>query len=166
MTRLAALRDAFDRTFVQAPTPPAPDPERFLCLGVGAGSYVVRLAEVTGVVAGRKVTRLPGAVPELLGIAGLRGTILPVFDLAMLLGLTPDAPRWLITASAGPVALAFDRFEGYLEVRGGAQAVGSAPANLRHVREVVRVADGPRPLISLASVIDHVRQLASRDREA
>jgi chemotaxis signal transduction protein len=165
--RLAALREAFDRTFAQAPSPPAPDPERFLSLAVGTGSYVVRLAEVSGVVTGRKVTKLPGPVPELVGIAGLRGAIWPVFDLAMLLGLpAADAPRWLITAAAEPVAFAIERFDGYLQAPGGAPAAGSAPANLRHVREVVRVADGQRPLISLASVIDHVRQLALRDREA
>src|SRR5690606_1614781 len=99
--RLAALRDAFDRTFAKSPEPASPDPERFLSLGIGTDSYLVSLTEVSGVVTGRKVTKLPGSVPELLGIAGLRGAILPVFDLGLLLGLgATKAPRWLITAAA------------------------------------------------------------------
>jgi len=44
------------------------------------------MAEVSGLFADKKVTRLPSPVSELSGIAGLRGAVLPVYDLAMLLG--------------------------------------------------------------------------------
>jgi chemotaxis signal transduction protein len=49
-----------------------------------------------------QVRCVPGARPELLGIRNLRGQILPVVDLALLLGVERTAPpRCLLLAEAG-----------------------------------------------------------------
>jgi purine-binding chemotaxis protein CheW len=100
-----------------------------------------------------------------LGIAGFRGAVLPVYDLAMLLGY-PRAisPRWLVAIAVTPVALAFDSFDGYLNVRDAAIVPEARPEEReRHVREVVQTVDLVRPLISLASVLEWIRSRASRD---
>jgi purine-binding chemotaxis protein CheW len=163
---LTELRDAFDRAFSEAPGTGAPDAANVLALAAGAESYLVRMAEVSGLFADKNITRLPGSVPELLGIAGFRGTILPVYDLAMLLGVRRTGrPRWLITAGAAPLALAFERFDGYVQAPGGDVLASGSNDVRQHVREVVRTADVQRPLISLASVVDQIRQLAATDRQ-
>ncbi len=166
VSRLTELRDAFDRTFTEAPAAAASGAESVLAIGVAGIPYAVRLSEVSGLFAGRNVTRLPGSVPQLLGIAGFRGEVRPVYDLAALLGL-PDSgePRWMLTVAATPVALAFGQFDGYLQVTSDALLTGSGETHGGHVQELVRAADGERPLISLASVIGRIRRLAARDQQ-
>lgn len=163
--RVTGLREAFDRSFAQAPSREVAAVENLLAIRVGADPYVLRMTEVSGLFADKKVTRLPSPVSELSGIAGFRGAVLPVYDLAMLLGY-PRAisPRWLVVIAVTPVALAFDSFDGYLKVRDAAIVPEARPEEReRHVREVVQTVDLVRPLISLASVLEWIRSRASRD---
>lgn len=61
---------------------------------------VQHVLEVAGF---RAVTAVPGSQPEVLGILNLRGQILPVVDLALLLGIPRTGPpqRLLVAESAG-----------------------------------------------------------------
>ena len=163
--RVAALREAFDRSFAQAPSTEAAPLEHLLAIRIGADPYALRMTEVAGLFVDKKVTGLPGPVPELLGIAGFRGAVLPVYDLRMLLGCpSTGAPRWLVVTAVTPVALAFDAFDGYVGVRSAAIVpASSANARDRHVREAAQVVDLVRPLISLASVLEWILNRASRD---
>jgi chemotaxis signal transduction protein len=163
--RAAALRESFDRSFAQAATTDAAAVESLLAIRIGAGSYVLRLSEVAGIFADKKLTRLPTAVPELLGLAGFRGTVVPVYDLGLLLGGAKTvAPRWLIVAAAMPAAVAFESFEGYLRVPSDAIVPDVRDVRRgRHVRDVVRAPDLVRPLISLTSVLEWIQRRASRD---
>src|SRR6202023_3988958 len=89
--------------------------EDLLAVRIGTQLFAIRLSEITGLFAGKKVTPVPGGHPALCGIAGFRGAILPVYDLQILLGHCGTAtPRWLVIAAAAPVALAFAVFEGQL----------------------------------------------------
>lgn len=165
--RAAELREVFDRSFAQAPSTEAPVLENLLAIRIGADPYVLRMTEVAGLFADMVVTRLPSPVSALSGIAGFRGAILPVYDLAMLLGYPrAAAPRWLVVIAAAPVALAFDGFDGYLNVR-EADIVSEARAeeHERHVQEVVQTVDLVRPLLSLASLFEQIRYRASGDVE-
>ena len=163
--RVAELREAFDRSFAQAPSTEATPVEHLLAIRIGADPYALRMSEVAGLFADKKVTPLPSAVSELVGIAGFRGAVLPVYDLGMLLGCPrTGAPRWLVVTAVTPVALAFDAFDGYVGVRSAAIVpASSANARDRHVREAAQFVDLVRPLISLASVLEWIRNRASRD---
>ena len=163
--RVTELREAFDRSFAQAPSTDSAAVENLLAVKVGADPYVLRMSEVAGLFADKKVTRLPSPVSELSGIAGFRGAVLPVYDLAMLLGYPRAAsPRWLVVIAVTPVALAFDSFDGYLNVREAAIVPEARPEEReRHVREMVQTVDLVRPLISLASVLEWIRSRASRN---
>ena len=163
--RVTELRETFDRSFAQAPSTKAAAVENLLAIKLGADPYVLRMNEVSGLFADKKVTRLPSSVSELSGIAGFRGTVLPVYDLAMLLGYPRVVtPRWLVVTAVTPVAFAFDGFDGYLNVR-EASIVPEARTEQRerHVREVVQTIDLVRPLISLGSVLEWIRSRASHD---
>jgi len=50
-----------------------------------------------------QVTAVPGSAAQMLGVQNLRGQILPVIDLALLLGISRTAPptRLLVAESAG-----------------------------------------------------------------
>lgn len=163
--RVAELREAFDRSFAQAPSTEAAAVENLLTIRVGSDPYVLQMTEVAGLFADKKVTRLPSPVSELLGIAGFRGAVLPVYDLATLLGYSRAVePRWLVVVAATPLALAFEDFDGYVTTR--EQAIAPEPqagTRGRHVQQVVRIGNLARPVISLASVLEWIRQRASRD---
>jgi chemotaxis signal transduction protein len=163
--RADELRQAFDRSFAQAPNTDTAIVENLLAVRVGSHPYVLRLAEVSGLFVDKKITWLPSPVSELLGIAGLRGTVLPVYDLGMLLGCPrAGAPRWLLVTAATPVGLAFDGFDGYLSVRPEAIVPEvRAEARERHVREILQT-EVARPIIHLPSVLETIRNRGGHDR--
>jgi chemotaxis signal transduction protein len=161
--RLAALRHAFDASFALPPPPPHDDMIDLLAVTVGADRVAVPLATMSGLVADRVVTPLPGSPPDLLGVAGLRGHLIPVYDLARVSGhgragqADRDTPRWLILAGGSPAfAVAVDRVDGHLRV--GPDAIAE-PAGHTHggTGSVVRTTDGPVPVVDMHAVRARVR---------
>jgi chemotaxis signal transduction protein len=57
----------------------------------GAEDYALPVDSVLEVAEFGQVTPVPGSPPEVLGVRNLRGQVLPVIDLAALLGLANDA---------------------------------------------------------------------------
>jgi len=157
--RAAAMRDAFDGSFAQARVVDRLDQHRLLALSLGGDPYALRMEEIASLAVDRRVTPLPSPVPEFAGIAGLRGAILPVYDLARLLGYpSVGRARWLTVLSAAPVAVAFATFDGYLVRPGGSIAFEAADGHSPHVRVVARAEDFVRPVISLESVLEAIRR--------
>lgn len=156
--RAEELRQAFDRSFAEAVTEEAPL-EDFLAIGVGTDPYAIRLAEISALLADKPITRLPSPVPELLGIAGFRGAIVPVYDLRALLGYSvASPPRWVTIIAGTPVALAFDAFDGHLRLpRESRVPEGRVEPTRQHVREVLRAAGVVRPIVHLASVVETIK---------
>ncbi len=161
-SRAAALREAFDRTF--AAPPPRTDHalEDVLAVRIGGDPFALRLSEVADLRADRVVVPVPSAVPELLGLVGLRGTLAPVYDLAALLGYPPHAAaRWLVvTKGAAPVALAFEAFETHARVPREAFVGDDAPSPQRHVRGAVRLDGALRPILATTSVLEAIASRA------
>jgi chemotaxis signal transduction protein len=161
--RSTELRRAFDKSFSVAPVTRATDLEDLLDIRVGLDPYAIHLNQVTGVFADKPVTPLPGSFPELVGIAGFRGAIVPVYDLRILLGYPRGgSQRWLIlTAGKTRIALAFDQFEGHTRVARSAIAEeGAGETQQHHVREVVRTANLVRPIVHLPSILEVIRKRA------
>ena len=154
--RADALRDAFDRSFTEPPSPELAHTEEFLAVLIAGHAYALRVGEIGGLFADKVVAPVPSAVPHLLGVAGLRGTIVPVYDLGALLGYpSRAAARWLVLArSREPVALAFDAFERQLVL--SPRDVISGTRERPHVGGAVRTLDGLRPIADLASVLDEI----------
>ena len=161
--RVAELRRAFDRSFAETPVADMARLEDVLEISIGAKPYALRTSEVSGLFADRTVTPLPTTVPELVGLTGLRGSVLPVYDLGALLGHPlAEKPRWLVIAAGMAVGLAFGRFERHVRIRGDAIVRQDCPdTQVRHVREVVQLHDRARAIVSITSVLEaitnHVR---------
>jgi len=163
--RSTELRRAFDRSFTETPVMRATELDDLLDIRVGLDPYAIHLDQVTGVFADKPVTPLPGSFPELLGIAGFRGAIVPVYDLRTLLGYARGgSQRWLILiAGQTRIALAFDQFEGHTRVARTAIAEeGGGEAQQHHVREVVRTAGFTRPIVHLPSILEMTRKRAGQ----
>ena len=154
--RAAELRSAFDQGFTAPLRIEAVATQDLLAIRVGAEPYAVRLSEVTGLFVDRKLTRVPGGNAALLGIAGFRGALVPVYNLRTLLGHPgTQAPRWLVVAATAPVALAFDAFEGHLRAAADAILPRQSPAQMRgYAPDFIRTESVVRPVLHLPSVID------------
>jgi chemotaxis signal transduction protein len=116
--RLAQLRNDFDRSFAAPARRSDAEHAELLAVRAGGRPYALRLSQTAGLYPDRPVTPLPGPVPALLGVAGFGGVILPVYDLAALLGHpVPDRARWLVLAAGTPpLALAFHELDGHVRV--------------------------------------------------
>lgn len=166
----AALRRAFDLSFAQAREADGEAMESLLAIRVSGDPYAVRLSDIASLHADRKVVPLPSPASELLGLVSFRGTMAPVYDLRTLLGHEDGparpAPRWLLLVrTPDVVGLAFDLFEAH--IRATARNISSTEdggSASEYVRGVVRTADGVRPLIHTASLIEAITRRSRSDR--
>jgi len=156
--RAEGLREAFDRSFVGVQHYDPVETEDFLAISAGGDSFMLRLGAIKGFFADKKVTPVPSRVAALRGLAGFRGTMLPVYDLAALLGYgTSREPRWIAIAAEAPIAFAFDSFEGHFRFQKDAIAARSAAEAAGHLREVVHNESFVRPIIDMPSIVAAIR---------
>ena len=74
----------------------------YVRLRVASEAYAIPVEHVTQVAPIGEVTAVPGSSATMLGVRNLRGQILPVIDLALLLGIPRTAPpAHLLVAEAG-----------------------------------------------------------------
>lgn len=148
--RALDLRRAFDASFASPQAPPAAGAEAFLLIRAGGDRCALRIRDVAQLTVDRPVTPVPSRRPELLGLAGLRGAVVPAFSLARLLGSAEgvDPPRWM--AMAGDFAVAFEGFERFLRLP--PERLSRMDAPRRHVDELIL--DGPlaAPVVNLSSI--------------
>ena len=171
VTRAADLREAFDRGFAAPPPPAAPAQLDLLAIRCADHGFALPLSDVLAVYTERKIVAVPSPVPELIGLAGVRGLVAPVYDLRSLLGYgRGPAPRWLALVRAPePFAVGFELFEQHLRLPLADVFHGTADAQGPHpfARGSVRLASGPRPLIDLTVLFAAVtgRRKSALERE-
>lgn len=155
MSTADELRRAFDASFAAAIADRASSDEDVLSIAIAGRPYALRLSEIAGLFAGRTIVRVPSRHPEQLGLAGFRGAIVPVFDLAALLELPrASSPRWIVIAARSRVGLAFDALEGHRRIAPGDIAASNEQAG----PEVVRDGDRLIPIVRLASVLARIER--------
>lgn len=158
------LREAFDRLFAAAPVARSHDLVRVLVIRLGSIQYAFRSEEITSIEPRRAIVPLPSTLPHLLGLAGVRGRLIPVFSLAGLLGVSgvDDTEPCIALCGKGESAgLAFPTIETYLQVQ-GAQifAAPNGDGSRSHLRELVKTGDASYPIVSVASLLSVIRSTA------
>jgi purine-binding chemotaxis protein CheW len=167
----AQLRQAFDRTFALPPSLASQAVEDLLTIRVAGDPYAIRLLDITEIVTERKIISVPTVTADLLGLAGIHGGIVPVFDLSSILGYGPDAgsPRWMILCGTEePIALAFSDFEGYLRLPTSAlhadESVRAQREQAKYINQVASTPDGARAVISMPLIMASIRNRISQHR--
>jgi chemotaxis signal transduction protein len=157
---LLELRRSFDAGFARPPEAADTGWEAVLAVQAGAAPLAVRTAEIAGLFEGAPLTPLPSRRPEFLGIASLRGQLVPVYDLARLLALEPGAaPRWrLLLRVPEPLALAFDSFDGQFRVP-AADLPAEPTTSGEGGRPVVRAGGVQREVLAMGPVLEQIRRL-------
>ncbi len=124
--RARAMRELFDRGFAAPPAEPTPPTRDLLRIRLGDMPHAIALDDIAALHAGLAILALPTTVRELRGVVVLRGQLVPIYDLAMLLGFPPAAAtaRWIVTLRTRAIGLVFDGSDGHARVPVAALASG------------------------------------------
>lgn len=122
LTPLQLLRDMAERCHAQAAGLPQGSDVEAAWHGIGfrlgAQSLVVAMAEVSEILQAPAATRLPHVQPWVLGVANVRGRLIPLFDLKCFFGLSeagsarPGQPVLVMEQGEQTDALLVDAVEG------------------------------------------------------
>jgi purine-binding chemotaxis protein CheW len=165
--RIERLRREFDRSFAEPVRRHDEEHVELLAVRAGGRPYALRLAQTAGLYPDRPVTPLPGPLPALLGLAGFAGTVVPVYDLAALLGHpAAERPRWLVLATGGPpLGLAVHVLDGHVRVAADAIVAEQAREGLPGcLRGIVGLDGASRPLVDVPATRALVHALAGHDQ--
>lgn len=114
---LKSVAEEFDQAFANPPELAAPAADGYLAFRLAGEPFAVSQRELAGVLSDCRVVSVAGRA-GLLGIAGVRGRVVAVFDLAQLVmnSPTPFSDRqWLIwSAAQRDAAFCAERFEDYI----------------------------------------------------
>ena len=98
---------------------PTDGERRFLTFLLNDSLYALPAGEVAEVIRTPAVARMPQAPAALIGIANLRGSVLPLVSLRCLLGqkeTRDEGPRSIVLGGKSPAALAVDAVEALVTV--------------------------------------------------
>lgn len=152
------MRELFDRGFAEPLATAIESKARYLRIRVADDRYAIPIAQVSAIAALHKLTRLPtSGSRELLGLTGIRDAVVPVYDLALLLGGAPsgESARWIAVAASGALAFAFTALEGLAEAAADAHKPASGEAT---VSVVLALPDANVPVLDLRAIEDAVAQ--------
>lgn len=154
---IATLRRDFDHAFASPPAVAGEESERLLSIRVAGDPFALRLRDISELVAQYRAVAIPSRTAALLGIAGLKGRLVPVFSLAVLLGYpgSSESGRWLaVCGGTHPLGLAFSEFEKYLLVP--RSAISAAHEARQFAKEIVQVGTDSRLVINIGQVLSQV----------
>lgn len=166
--RVQSLREAFDRTFSQAPAGVASAAaRRFLGLRIAGDPFALSLADVARLHTGGTVVPIPSPSPTLLGIASVRNSLVAVHDLHLLLGYPAGGARrfWVLVRPGRPVGLAFAGLDGHFEAD-PASPIETAAGAARHTRGATRSGASIRPIIDVASLLGALARTTKENASA
>src|SRR5579862_1158178 len=121
--------------------------------------------EIAGLSKSSAIVPVPCATPALLGIMGLRGALLPIFDLAELLGYArPErAARWVaVCGGSQPLGLAFAQFEHCFQAGPSDLSSVDGAESRNHSHEVVRASGAVRHIVDIPSVVRVIRSVRAK----
>lgn len=161
---LRAIREAFDASFASTPHGERRDDLALLAIRVGSDALALRVNETQGLLKAGRIVAVPSRRPELLGISGVRGAVIPIFSLARLTGRSEvQSPRWIALAGdAERIGLAFAEFEGHLRVPASAVRSAASARDPARVASVVELDAGARPIIDVHAIVRAITGTSDR----
>jgi len=134
--------------------------QRFLTFKSDGRFYALPAASVSEVVRMPPLARVPQAPRSLMGLANLRGSVLPVASVRVLLGrrdiATTHASRLIVLDATSPVALAVDEVSSLVRVAAG--KVKTAEADIaseagEHLSGVFEIGAGVTKILDVAELL-------------
>jgi purine-binding chemotaxis protein CheW len=163
----ARLAGAFDRSFAEPLATSAADFVDLLAIRVAGEAYALRVRDLIGIATRCAIVTVPATTPDLVGIAHVRGQIVPVFDLAAIAGHAAQsvAPLWIALCGdrGEPIGLGLGALDGHIRVSPADIHTGTAPA--RFVHDVVRTTRDVRAIFAIPDIAAAIRGRSRRNQE-
>jgi chemotaxis signal transduction protein len=161
-TRVAEMSRLFDGSFAAPAQSDRSAVEHVLAVKVGGERLAVFVNDLSGLTVARgTILPVPSSVPELLGITGIHSVVVPVFNLAALLGIGHGSGqyRWLLLCGGhqATIALAVELVESHVEVSADTMIARSPDATARYIKQTVRDGDILRGVIDIAMLVEQIR---------
>jgi purine-binding chemotaxis protein CheW len=164
--RIAEIRQAFNESFARPPEHEGGSFDDLLSIRIAGDPFALPLTEIARIHQQRLITPLPGSPLMLLGIAGIRGRLVAVYDLARVLGYEQaNAPhRWLaICRAEDRWALSLGEVEGQLRVsRSRLQTVERGEGGDGHVHAVFEDGSIVRAVLNVPAILATLRRRLAR----
>jgi chemotaxis signal transduction protein len=165
--KLAELRNAFDQTFAVSPSIKTVEQiENLLSIRMHGNLYALRATEISAFARIPKIVSVPSPFPEVLGLAGIRGGVVPVYSLAAFFGGgCEEGPRWCAwCGSEEPIGFAFGEFEGYVRAsQSQIFAQAQEDVTCEHAKSVLQIDEMIRPIVSLPSIVQLLSQRCTKN---
>ena len=158
----------------QEPTQIGAELTQFLAFRVAEEAYAVGISEVREIVSFRPPTQVPMTPAHIMGVINLRGSVVPLIDLARKFGLpeTAVSKRTCIIiadvtfgAEVGVMGMVVDAVSAVIEVDPGhiqeAPSFGAA-VSAEYLRGMVRIGDRFLPILDLGFVLGAEDLVAAR----
>lgn len=158
-----SLRAEFDGGFARPPELHAAEEfVQLLRIEVAEALYALPLQELSGAFVLKSLLPLPGAPPALLGLAGFRGTVVPIYSLATLLGLEESRPpACAALLHQNQLGLAFSSLRGQLRVLSTSLQIRPGFGSL-----IRALAEASLPVLDTRELRSLVEQLVETRKEA
>ena len=131
-----------------------------LCIQVAGEPYALRLGDIASLHADLRVVALPARAPELLGVAAIRAAVVPIYNLAVALGMSgAGAQRWAVVHRAGTAGFAFERYDAHVRIP--ETAISTASRSGPIAGQLV-VTGRPRLVIDLDCVVEAIEKRNQR----
>lgn len=155
---LEALRRSFDASFAAPPAGAGPDEVALLAIRIGGEPAALRVHDTLALLKAGPIVPVPSRRPELLGVTGVRGAVVPVYSLSRLIGRGDGvAPRWIVLAGGSDrVGLAFAGFDAHVRVRRDAIHLPTAHREFEAISGIVEIGAQPRPIIDIPAIVQRI----------
>ncbi len=132
-----------------------------LVFACGSSWYAVPAESAAEVVGFPELTRVPGAPSHLLGVFAHRGEVIPVVDLAVLVGGTPEKTQRavLLRLARGSLALTANKVAGVASVTGQLDPLGASGVHV-HLRGPARAQKNEVAVIDPEGLFEFLSQSA------
>lgn len=168
LLRLAEVRRAFDATFAAPARSFEKERRSVLAIRAGEGRFAIRVEDLSGVEACRKIVKVPGSLPGLLGLTGLRGRLLAVYDLGAMLGQPSlDARagsrelRWmLVCGKDSGIGLLIEEIEAFVRIADADLKPIEPGVAGEHIRAMLQQGSSIRGVVDIASIAAAVARRA------
>ncbi len=158
-SHVEALREEFDASFARAPDASIESTVDLLLVRAGSSIVAIETSALAATELGRAIVPTPDAPAGMLGISGLRGALIAVYDFAHVLGeRTPPETRGvlLIPKVHTTMALRVSAIEGHVQVPTSRMLPVSSAAPQSFVTSYGETDAGSHPVYDVSAVVAHL----------
>jgi len=158
ITSATELRRLFDRSFAEPAVRADARTVDLMLVTVGGRPWALRITDVSGLLADRAPLWLPTSMPGLLGLVTVRQTLVPVYDLRVVMDLPGAAGPlpWIAVVGENRLGLAFDEYRGHVRIPQEAVIPIGDGGQGGFAGGIVHVDGIARSLVAVAAVVDRI----------